>query len=113
MSEHEFLGIEMVKRLARQVEDCESAYVTMPKPVARAVLSELTRFLSSQGLDEVRRIELIRSLTLENACLHINDLLKMMIEDEPNDLVVEKFKFAIEQIKGLEKEIEIKALGNA
>lgn len=113
MSRDAFFNTTFLDTISDQIDRVPGQAVSMTKPVARAMVTELRRFYGTQDAAEGARIELIQKLTFQYACQHICDLLRSISDHNPNDEVAAAMMFAVSEIMMLSKQTELKTMGTA
>lgn len=113
MSRDSFFNVEMLESIARQVDLVPGNAVTIAKPTARAMLTELRRFYGQQDVTEAAKVELVQKLAFQYACMHICDLLRSISDHNPNDDVAASMMFAVSEIMLLSEQTDIKTVGTA
>lgn len=104
----------ILRSMIAQVNACPHPYVSIPKPMARLLMSELLRLLESQDLKTCELVVLTQKLTIEYTCAHICDLLIGLMETNMTDVKLpDLLMHAIDQIEDLANDVKVAPVKNS
>lgn len=98
------INLHLVRSMIRQA-DGDTEMVSIPRTVFRGVLMDLMILLETQKTMDAKKIELVRGLTLQFACMNIAEMLKE-IGQTPDMSLEQGITFAIKMVRDVGSEAE-------
>lgn len=98
---------ELIDSILSEINRTPEGFVTVAKPVARAMCFELLRFIKGEAVAENQKAAFIQSLTTQYCAQHIADLLVNVKQSTPPgaDLTM-ILTYLIEQLEEMAREAD-------